>query len=257
LIPVSPGTTSITIDPVSGFTPVVDRSTLNFRVIQPNMRLLSPTMTVGNKLQSFGLIFLGAPAPSGGLNITLTSNDPARLLLSASGTQAGSPSITVNVPAGQATANYFVQGNASSGSVVYTVQASGFPTVTGSVDLTPSGIVIEPDRLASFYLITLAKGSGPQPVKISVARLNPGTLDFAETQALAGGLTLSVPVDTSDSSLGSMSSPVQIVGGSDSGFGTFTINPPSTRTGQTVLSVGQQPGFDLPVNGTAIQLRVQ
>ena len=100
-------------------------------------------ISIGYNLQTGGSQHLGEPAPAGGVVVTLTSNDPAKLLLSRTPDQVGSDCITIAIPAGGVGgASYFIQALAGSGEVTYTATAPGFRTRTGTVTLTPSGLVM-------------------------------------------------------------------------------------------------------------------
>jgi len=182
---------------------------------------------------------LGQPAPAGGLVVTLASNS-GQLLLANSATSAGSGAITVTVPAGQLAGVYFLQGAGNSGAPTYTVTAPGYPTKTGTITLASSGIVIAgPFGFGSPLTTTVAQGN--QPVTVSTAVLD-GSNNPIQTQQLAGGKSVSVVLNNSDSSVGTVTSPVTITGGNDS------VNTPfhPVHTGSTVITVTQPTGFTTP-----------
>src|SRR4051794_14729097 len=62
-------------------------------------RLAVPDLSVGKNLQASSTVTLLEAAPQEGLDITLRSSDPARLLLSKTPLEAGSPSIVLHVRA--------------------------------------------------------------------------------------------------------------------------------------------------------------
>jgi hypothetical protein len=105
------------------------------------------TLTPGNaatgqRLQTAVSVLLDEPAPAGGLALTLKSEDPARLLLSASPDSTGAGSITLAVRAGlRFSPDFYVQGLDRSGKATYTATAPGFAPGVGTVTLAPSGIV--------------------------------------------------------------------------------------------------------------------
>src|SRR5664279_262973 len=59
--------------------------------------LTAPDLTVGRNLQTYGALRSAEAAPQDGVRITLTSDDPKRLLLSDAADKAGSASITLTV----------------------------------------------------------------------------------------------------------------------------------------------------------------
>jgi hypothetical protein len=78
-------------------------------------------ITVGKDLQLSRGISLGAAAPPGGVQVTLTSSDPTRVLLSTSRTAAGSGSITLQINAGSSFSTaYYAQSLTDTGSVTIT-----------------------------------------------------------------------------------------------------------------------------------------
>src|SRR5207245_10775136 len=68
---------------------------------------LSGGMAVGKDLTVTLSGGLGTPAPPGNVEVTITSSDPSRLLLSTSPAVAGSASITVTVGAGSSSIQPF------------------------------------------------------------------------------------------------------------------------------------------------------
>jgi uncharacterized repeat protein (TIGR01451 family) len=79
----------------------------------------------------------------GGLNVTIQSPDPSRLLVSPNATTPGAESIVVNLPLGQTSFNYFVQAIAgTTGSVDLSLSATGVNTGTQTVQIMTPGIEI-------------------------------------------------------------------------------------------------------------------
>ena len=105
--------------------------------------LVPANVTVGRSLEAPATVTLSSPAPEGGLQVTLTSGDPSRLVLSRSADAAGSASITIPVRAGSgSTPEFYVQGLADRGTVTYTASAPGSGSVEGKVTLAASAIAI-------------------------------------------------------------------------------------------------------------------
>src|ERR1700685_3371901 len=70
-----------------------------------------PDAAVGRNLKTTATVKLSEPAPAGGLQITLTSDNPGLLLLSPSPEKAGAPSIGVTVRPGlRESPEFYVQG---------------------------------------------------------------------------------------------------------------------------------------------------
>ena len=96
---------------------------LNASVTSASMIL--PNIQVGKNLENVANISLNGAAPASGLVITVSSNDPSRLLLSNTPNGAGSSSIFVQVQGNRSTSlDFYVQGLAASGNVFYTAAAA-------------------------------------------------------------------------------------------------------------------------------------
>ena len=120
--PLANGTTAITAGTPAGFTTPATWGSVNATVTTPNITLgQNGSYTVGLNLEQQALIFLGAPVPSGGVTITLSSTSGLRL--SATGADSGSTQIQLNLTAGTNSATYYIYGEGSSGTG--TVSASG------------------------------------------------------------------------------------------------------------------------------------
>src|SRR5207253_3168438 len=57
-------------------------------------------VSVGKDLETQAVVTLSVPAPAGGVQLTITSGDPTKLLVATSRTAAGSASVVVNVEQG-------------------------------------------------------------------------------------------------------------------------------------------------------------
>src|SRR5581483_11800941 len=116
--PVAPGDVVLSATIPEGFANPA-KSSVNVTVEQPGIGLLMD-INVGKNLEVRGDVMLGQDAPANGLDVTLTSADPARLLLSTRENEPGSQCITVHIPPGNGTAPYYIQALADSGIVQYT-----------------------------------------------------------------------------------------------------------------------------------------
>src|SRR5262249_51528432 len=125
---------------------------------------------IGKDLQVLGSLGLDAPAPTGGLNVVITSTDSKRVLLSNSATALGSGQITVPFSAGSfgPASQFFIQALDGAGTVDLTASAPGFATRTATVTLTPSGFLLNPGFIGSFTTTAL---SANQQIQIISVRL--------------------------------------------------------------------------------------
>ncbi|MCI0438824.1 MAG: carboxypeptidase regulatory-like domain-containing protein [Chloroflexi bacterium] len=196
--------------------------------------------TVGKDLQTSLTGSLGANAPAGNVQVNITSADPSRLLLSTSASVQGAGSITIQVGAGNTfISTFYLQALADSGSVEITTSAPGYATDTSTITLTPSGFSI---LTGSFSTTTFAANSN---VTVRATSLTPGTLAISSEQDVRGGLSVQIALESLDTSVGTISSPVTINGGQSRGTASFD----PIGAGETVLSMTQPAGFSVPSNG--------
>ncbi len=101
--------------------------------------ITAPNVTVGRNLEMYTSVRLPQPAPESGVQLTLTSDDPSRLLLSAAPDKAGSATLSLTVrPHLSESPEFWVQGLADSGEATYTISAADMGSAKGTVTLTPS-----------------------------------------------------------------------------------------------------------------------
>src|SRR6185312_5660243 len=234
--PLSPGQTLLTAVTPSGFTAPANSASLTVTVTTPKM-ILPTGDTVGQNLEPLETILLGAAAPANGLTITLTSDGTSNLAFSNTSTGAGSSTLQVNVPAGQFSAQYYVYGLNSLGTVNVTATAPGYVTATGQVLLAPSGVVMDPNQGSA--TLTIHKAFGNASIPVSTAILNPNTFSYVQTQPLAGGQSVVVSLTNTNPTAGTLSPSVTITGGLDTANATFT---PVTVGTQTVIGVSRPVG---------------
>jgi hypothetical protein len=174
--------------------------------------LAVPDLTVGRNLQMDASVKLPEAAPRAGLSLTVTSDDPTRLLLSKAPDQAGSASITLTVNSGFVYSPEFsVQGLADNGTVTYNVNVDGVGTAKGKVTLVPSAIVIMgPFKAPSFR--TTPRGRPSKLVLIS-ATLD-SSMKVSQEQMVAGGTRVTVRIENSHTECGTLNeSAVTLMGG--------------------------------------------
>jgi hypothetical protein len=245
--PASQGTTTLSVSTPAGFSTPSQYVSVTATVRTPNLSVSNAE--VGRALQTVGTVFLGETAPDGGVVVTLTSNSGS-LLLSNAETTAGTPSITVTVPAGQSSATFVLQALSATGTATYTATAAGYAPKTGVVTFRRSGLVIAGPFGFGFALFANI-AAGNQVVTVSTAMLNDNDA-FMMTQPLAAGQSLEVALRSSTPGVGTISSPVVIAGGADSVTTVFTPIAP----GQTTLSITQPGGYTQPSNFTTLLTNV-
>lgn len=198
-------------------------------------------VAVGSRLQTSATFKLTEPAPDGGLEVTLTSEDPSKLKLSRRPDVAGSASIVVTLQSGfSESPDFWIHGLASSGEVGYSAKGKDYGTARGVVTLTPSSIVMVGPFKANRFRTTT--GAPASRIVLYSARLSP-TGEYAEQQAVAGGLTLDIELKNSAPEVGTISpAKVSIAGGLPNAIAEFK----PAKAGTTNLTVGTPPGFSAP-----------
>ena len=260
--PVAIGTTQISVTQPTGFTTPVSGGQLTATVRAPAITL-SPTL-VGYNLQVLGAGSLNVAAPAGGLQVTISSSDTNKVLLSTDPSLAGTQSISVLVPAGSAALPaFYVQGLAASGTATLTASGSGYSSGVANVLLNPSGFQItSPNNGGSFVTTTL---SSPTALDVSAWQLN-SSLQRVTAGQIRGGISVPVEVVSGNTTTGT------IIGGevtfhsgdfTQSGI-LFQPNPNCTVPCTSVLSVSHTVDYATPtdgqitatVNKPAVNLRV-
>ena len=250
--PLSQGNTTLSVGIPAGFTAPAQDTTVVANVMKQGISV-TDQVTIGNRLEVSGSLVLAQTAPTGGVTVTLTSNDP-KLLLSNTATGAGASSIAVVVPANSNNANFYLQGAGSAGTATYTASAAGFQGGTGTVTLAPSGVVISgPFGPPGFqFPVNTKVSSPPTPLSVAVAVLDVNGAYVAQQQ-LAGGASIVVPVSDFPSSVGTVPVNVTIPGGTSSVTALFT----PTTTGTTLVTAGTPSGFSPASSSYAgIQIKV-
>ena len=266
-LPTAEGKIMVFASVPEGFTAPAQYAALAVTVIIPGLAI-TDQVAIGHNLQLGGILSLGQPAPPAGLQVALTSGDPAKLLLSRTATEIGSKSITIRIPAGGITAAYYVQALGDVGTVSYVATAPGYSSRTATVTLTPSGVVVgvePPDEAevfrpeASEYqhgrAISLAATHEKVPVNVYLVQLDPKTLKGADisVQPLRPGVSVTVEVRSSDPAIATILSPVTV------NAGDMAVVAPVTplKEGSTVISVLTPSGFTTARNSTSFTLLVK
>ena len=165
-----------------------------------------------------GSISLGAPAPTGGITIQVTSSAPGAVLLladvsgAANGTTVGTDTINVTIPAGQSNGSFWLQGVAIGTSTITATDTSDTYT-------SPAGIaasVVASGISLSGAPTSTTKLAGTSTFNAIVGALSGTTLSPQGVSPQTG--TLTVTVTSSTPSVGALLS-----GGVNSGTATGTI----------------------------------
>jgi hypothetical protein len=247
--PASVGTSQITVGVPSGFDTPSSQRQIVATVSQATMSI--GNQTIGKDLQAQVSLSLNAPAPAGGLVVTLSSADP-NVRLSTSGTAQGDGNpIAVTVPQNQTSVGgIFIQSLASAGTVTVTMTANGAATSTNTMTLVPSGFV----NTSPGGNFNTTVNAANVLFRVQTARLDPVTLNIVAFQALRGGLgPVNVPLTSSNANVGVLTvNPLAFSGGDsfkDSAFDGLAV-------GSTNLTVGVPPGFSTPSNQRVITATV-
>jgi hypothetical protein len=200
-------------------------ATLNVNSYSVSSVTLSPATVIGNIANSTGTVTIGAPAPSGGLAVTLTSGN----------TSAATVPSSVTVLEGQTTATFLITSKSvtSAKSVVITAASGSSASATLTVNpITVSTVSLNPTSIVG--------GSG------SVT----GTVTL-NTPAPVGGVT--VALSSSNSAAAAVPANVVIAAGQTSN--TFTITTSGVSSANSVIISATYQGSKtatLTVNSSSI-----
>ena len=247
------GSTTLTAEVPAGFAlPAGGANSLTANVTPTGIS--ASDVTVGQNLQTTTILTLNGAAPSGGITVTLTSSDPAKLLFSRTATGTGTPSITLDIQEGRTTSpEFYVQGLGNSGVVTYSITATGgFGSSTGNVNLRPSGFVLNgPFGLGANFLTTT--GAANTDLTLFSALLSE-SLGIVAEQQVRGGITVNVPVTSSNTAVGTITtSPVVFTGGSSSA--TTQFRP--VGEGDTTITAATPAGFSTPAAAASLTASVR
>jgi len=268
--PAGEGETTLQLELPRGFIPAQKYASVVASVNRPGIAI-SGDLYLGKDLQLGGVLCLGEAAPAGGVEVTLRSGNPSKLVLSAKRDEPGTGTLRIQVPEGQLTAPYFLQGLGDAGEVAYQAEAPGFRTRTAEVGLTPSGVIVTygpwgpPDeavvlRKSDFSddrAFTVSAADAKQhPVKLIVWTVyldrRTGRAADITVQPLRAGVSVTVALQSSNPAVGTVDSPVTIRTEDDHAVTWFT----PVAKGRTVISIETPAGFSTPKNATRVPATV-
>ena len=256
-VSVAAGTTSVQV-PVTGVavgnTTIrasgtgIAQTTATVRV-DPTPPINIGNATIGKDLQEAMAGSIGLAAPAGGVVVTITSLDPARVLLATAANVAGSASITRTVSAGSTSIpSFWVHALAGTGTSDIQATASGYANDTSTITMQPSGFIL---NMGNLNTNTFAANT---TIRVDAAMLNATTLNYQQSQPLRGGVTANVTVTSSDTNVGTIvGSPAVFNAGDTLNFAT-AFNP--ATTGTSTISITTPAGFQTPNNLQSITATV-
>ena len=265
--PSTAGTATIDAVVPEGWQTPTELASVTANVVLPGLMITDDGTEIGENLQAQVAVGLGEPSPKGGVVVRVTSNDPARLLISATASEKGVAALDVPIPEGKVNAPVYLQSLARSGVVKCTASAPGYRERTAEIHLAPSGVVLmykpygppdeaevlrahhtDPSPTTTLYL-KMGK-TKKVPLNVWTVRLDPKTLRAADitVQPLRGGHSLEVEVKGTDPKVGSIKSPVKIRAGTEVGVTEYVLR----SSGKSILSVVTPEGFVTSANSTAI-----
>ncbi|MDT8068261.1 MAG: PKD domain-containing protein [Terriglobia bacterium] len=244
--PLATGTTNITVTEPSGFT-----TPANFQVMKVNVGNATVTMnplTVGKDLQGVDTIYLGDPAPSpDGVDVTITSSDPSKVVVSSDPVTAGAATTTVHVNGGtRGLPQFYVQALASSGTVTLTASGTNLTDGTTTITLAPSGFVIVNSGINS-------GSTGDSTVTLATAVLNSSLVPTGTSQGVRpGAAPVNLGITSSNTGVATVTSPISFAANVASATSTF--HPVSGGT--TTVAIQTPSGFSTPTQYQSITANV-
>jgi hypothetical protein len=243
--PKTAGTSTIHIVPPAGFSTPTNFQQIVATVTAPNITI--GDATVGKDLQTSLFISLGVTPPSP-VTVTVTSSNAGITTITKDPAVAGTTSVTFTNVTSTSVGFIYVQGRGL-GSTAVTVQAAGYNDGISDVKVDPSGFVIDDSDF------TTTRYSANRPVRVDSARLNPTTLNYVTTQEVRGGLSVSVGLTSSDTTVGDIiGSPVTFNGG-DALNTAMTFDPKANGT--SAIQATTPAGFSTPSNFRVITATVR
>lgn len=234
LSPLQYGSTTLSLKTPAGFTTPTEQQQITVNVVEPRIKP-STNVAVGRDLQIAQSV-LFETGPSAHADITVTAADSSIAAVTSSPGIEGSGTVTLTGASNGS--QYYLQGR-NTGATTVTLSSPGYQPTSYGVAVDPSGFLMtRPNIVANKY----AANSG---VMIQSARLVTGTLKFAEFQSVRGGMTVNVPVWTSDPAVGVITnSPVAF--GPNVGTAYASFDP--VDVGTCNISIGTPAGFERSVD---------
>jgi hypothetical protein len=130
------------------------------------------------------------------------------------------------------------------GTTTLTIKATGYPDATVNVTVNQSGFVLT----KSDFSTTVGADT---TVTVAPVALAPVSLAVLAQQNLRPGVTVQVPIASSATSVGTVTTPISVTGGS--GSSTFH----AVAKGSTTLAITTPSGYSTPNTSQSITATVQ
>lgn len=244
--PLTVGETQISIvsQPNANFSlPSTRSDTLTATVSAPNAFFTSTNLIIGNQLQDDTRLGL-AEIPPNPVTVTVESLAPSVALISKDPDQEGSATLTFENVTGASVGTIYVQGLTLNGATQLRISALGYADGSADVEIVPSGFQLT----GSFSDIN---AGNTRNLSVRSARLlSNGVASGA--QAVRGGQSFTINLNSSDPAVGTVTTPVTLNGGESSATSVFSAIAPGT----TNIQVLQPSGFQPPVGTSDADITV-
>ena len=262
----TPCTSVLSVTQPAGFSAPNPGAQITATVNQSAVTLRMTQAVIGNNLEVLASGALDVPAPSlapgNGLQVTITSSDPSKIVLSSSATGAGTASIVVTIPAGSGVnsigfPNYYVQSLSADSSVPVTLTVtpqagSGFAGSNFNVTPAASGFVLIGPNGVGANFGTL-KSNGNVNLTVQAAVLDGSGNPTQSYELVRGGFSASVTVSSDTPAVATIGgSPLSVTAGNSGG--TITLQPQSAGTAN--ISITPPAGYSKPATGDHLSVTI-
>lgn len=248
--PVGSGTSTIALGTTpAGFSKPTTYQSFTATVTAPSLSFYYTTETSGVNLIVGNNGYLPVAPPSGE-TVTITSSNPAVAVLSKDTATVGVATLTYPgvTNAGYQT-SFYIQGK-TTGTTTLTISAPGYNSATATITVNKSGFIF------SGYGggLSTTTFSAPTGVAIYPAILNPDSSYYTTAQLSPGVASVSVPVVSSNTVVGTISGSPVVFNAGDSGK-SVSFQPTSAGT-TTVSLVEPIAGYTTSTNYTSFTATV-
>jgi hypothetical protein len=179
--------------------------------------------------------------------VTVADTTGSTVTISDSATDVGGTSLTFAGVTGTGYNWVYVHGY-NVGSTTLLAQAAGYNDGNSNVTVDPSGFYIyQPGS------INTTVSAANTNIIIAAGRLDPTTLNVSTYQSVRAGLSASVPVISSDTLIGTITTSPLVF---SAGVNSMTTQFDPEAEGTSTISVGTPAGFDTPSNRQEITATV-
>jgi hypothetical protein len=231
------------------------------------------SLSLGENLETLAIGSLTV-APTTDLQVTIASSDGSKVLVEPwatdrSGTSAGVVSFQGTIAKGTTlTPGFWVQALASSGTPKITItvnNANNYAPGSATVNLTPSGFVLNNPNGTPGANFTTLLGGNPAPLTVSPVQLDSSNNVCTSanpacgftSQVLRGGLVANVNVSSASTGIGVVANNPAVVQPGSGTSSAVTFQPLATGQSQLSIPPPQQPsGFSPPNSETSLMATV-